>query len=94
MAQADDPGPRPGPGMRPWEKQAWAFLLKHLAAGVAGSVVASTGILVLDVGRLWSLISTSDEPVAALFLLYFSLAVLFGSVAMGIGIMSQGEDPN
>lgn len=78
--------------MQMFEKRVWRFLLGHMAAGIAASVVASSAILWFDVAHLGSLIATTDSPVAALVLLYGSLAAAFGSVAVGAAIMLQGEE--
>lgn len=78
--------------MRPWEKAAVMFLLRHLAAGAAGGFAMATGMLAFDVGGIGTLVFNSDSIFVALYLLYGSLFVTFGSVAMGIGIMNLNED--
>ncbi|WP_448204181.1 hypothetical protein [Azospirillum sp. sgz302134] len=78
--------------MKPFEKAAILFLLKHLLSGVAGAVVLGTGLLLFDVANLATLIWTSDHGLVAGVMLYMGLIVTFGSVAMGIGVMTLNED--
>lgn len=78
--------------MKPFEKNAILFLLRHLASGVAGAVVLGTGLLWFDVAKLATLIGNSDHGLVAVAMLYGSLMLTFGSVAMGIGIMAMNED--
>lgn len=79
--------------MKTFEKEALLFLLKHLLSGVAGAVVLGTGILLFDVAHIATLIRGSDYGIVAAILLYSGLIVTFGSVAMGIGIMTMNDDP-
>ncbi|MBP2227995.1 hypothetical protein J2847_001277 [Azospirillum agricola] len=78
--------------MKPFEKAAILFLLKHLLSGIAGAVVLGTGLLWFDVARLATLIGNSEYGLVAIVMLYGSLMLTFGSVAMGIGIMALNED--
>lgn len=78
--------------MKPFEKAAILFLLKHLLSGVAGAVVLATGLLVFDVANLATLMGRSDNGIVAAVMLYAGLIVTFGSVAMGIGVMTLNED--
>lgn len=78
--------------MKPFEKAAVLFLLKHLASGAAGAIVLGLGILILDIARIGTLIATSEHGVVATIMLFFGLIVTFGSVAMGIGVMTLNED--
>lgn len=78
--------------MRPWEKHAILFLLKHLATGAVGAIVLATGILVTNVAGIGQLVANSEHGVIAAIMLYASLILTFGSVAMGIGIMALNED--
>ena len=64
------------------------FLLRHLLIGVAGALAFGMALLGLDLFNLRTLIVGSDEPVLFGLLLFFGLFVTFGSVAMGIGIMT------
>lgn len=78
--------------MKNFEKAALLFLLRHLLAGVAGAVVLGSGILWFDIARLATLIGNSEHGLVAVVMLYVSLMLTFGSVAMGIGIMTLNED--
>ncbi|PWC53606.1 hypothetical protein [Azospirillum sp. TSO22-1] len=78
--------------MKPFEREAVFFLLNHLLSGMAGAVVLGLGLLVCDVANLRTLIFASESAFVAAFLLFASLMITFGSVAMGIGIMSMGWD--
>lgn len=78
--------------MRPWEKHAILFLLKHLATGAAGAIVLATGILVMNVAGIGQLVANSEHGVIAAIMLYASLILTFGSVAMGVGVMALNED--
>lgn len=76
--------------MQPHERAAILFLLKHLVSGIAGALTLGTGLLVLDVAKLGTLIANSPHAIEALVLLFLGLSVTFGSVAMGIGVMGLG----
>ena len=78
--------------MKPFEKAAILFLLKHLLSGVAGAVVLGTGLLIFDVANLATLIGRSEYGLVATVMLYAGLMLTFGSVAMGIGVMALNED--
>lgn len=80
--------------IRQHEKKALKFLLQHLLAGCAGAFLCGVMILWFDIGSIRSLSFRSDNPVLYTGLLFFGLFVTFGSVSMGIGIMSLGEDRN
>lgn len=67
------------------------FLIRHLLYGIAGGLVFGGGLLLLDFADLYSLISGSQEPLLWLLLLFFGLFATFGSVAMGVGVMSLGD---
>ncbi|WP_029007756.1 hypothetical protein [Azospirillum halopraeferens] len=78
--------------MQPFEKPLVYYLLQHLASGVAGAIVLASGILLLDIAGLGTLVTTSEHWFVATFLLYFGLSITFGSVAMGIGVMMLAEE--
>ena len=79
-------------GMKPYERAAVLFLLRHLATGTAGAAVFGVGLLKFNIGNLGTLLlNGGTDSFIGLFLLFFGLFVTFGSVAMGIGIMSIGE---
>ena len=76
------------------EKQTLGFLGRHLAYGATGGFVFGALVVALDLAGLRTLIMGSDNPFLALFMLFFGLFVTFGSVGMGVGIMSLAEDKN
>lgn len=77
--------------LRPFERDAILFLIKHLLAGAVGAIIAGTGILVLDIAHLGTLVRESADGMVAAFLVYFGLFITFGSVAMGIGVMGRSD---
>ncbi len=78
--------------MKPFEKAAILFLLKHLLSGAAGALVLGTGLLLFDVANLATMMRSSEHGLVAAIMLYAGLILTFGSVAMGIGIMALNED--
>lgn len=78
--------------MKPVEKEVVYFLLNHLLSGMAGAVVLGLGLLLGDVANLRTLVLASESAFVACFLLFASLMISMGSVAMGVGIMSIGLD--
>ena len=76
------------------ERNALMFLLRHLLFGTVGGLTFGIMILVLDIANLRTLAFNSNEPVLVLVLLFFGLFVTFGSVGMGVGIMSLSQDKN
>lgn len=80
--------------LNPSERHALGFLIKHLFYGSVGGLVFGVLLLYFDIAHLRTLAFSSSEPVLILVLLFFGLFVTFGSVGMGVGIMSQGQDEN
>lgn len=78
--------------MKSFEKAVLLFLLRHLFAGIVGAVVLATGLLWFDVAKLATLIGSSEYGITATVMLYAGLMLTFGSVSMGIGIMTMNED--
>lgn len=79
-------------GLQRHERIFLGFLLRHLLIGVAGALAFGLALLGLNLFDLRTLILGSDQPVLFAGLLFFGLFVTFGSVAMGIGVMTIGED--
>jgi hypothetical protein len=75
--------------MQPFEKRLVMFLLKHLMGGATGGIVFGIGLLVLDIASLRTLMGQNEDGLIALLLLFFGLIVTFGSVAIGVGIMTM-----
>lgn len=80
--------------LKPIEKKAIGFLLRHLAYGAAGGVSFGLGLLYYDIANLRTLAVNSENPVLAIGLLFFGLLITWGGVGMGVGIMSLAEDEN
>ena len=76
----------------PHERVAIRFLLRHLAFGCTGGLVFGGMLLALDLAGLRTLMFGADEPLLWLLLMFFGLFVTFGSVGMGVGIMTIGRD--
>ena len=79
-------------GLHRHERLFLTFLLRHLLIGVAGAFIFGLTLLGLDLFDLRTLIFGSDQPLLYSLLLFFGLFVTFGSVAMGIGVMTIGDD--
>lgn len=76
------------------EKAAITFLVHHMLFGIAGALLFGALVLYFDIGHLRSLAGQSQDGSLTLALFFFGLVITFGSVAMGIGVMSQGQDEN
>lgn len=76
------------------ERAAITFLLRHMLFGVAGALLFGSLVLYFDIGHLRSLAGESKDGLLTLVLFFFGLAVTFGGVAMGVGIMGLGQDEN
>lgn len=70
------------------------FLLHHVVGGVIGAVAFMALILIFDLAGLRGLIWGSPHGWVAAALLLFGLIITFGSVAMAIAVMLEGEDRN
>lgn len=68
------------------------FLLMHLAYGCFGGVVLGGLILWQDFNGIGSMILASQDMWLWLIMLFFGLMLTFGSVGMGVAIMSMGEE--
>lgn len=73
------------------ERDALLFLAKHLAAGLAAGLAFCAAMLWLNVGGLRTLLVAADSVGIGLYLFIGSICITFGSVAMGVGIMSLGD---
>jgi len=70
----------------------YLYLLRHGLGGVVGGLVASGGVLALDLGGLGSLILGSQSPALALFMLFFGFSITFGGAALGAALIQIGND--
>jgi hypothetical protein len=67
------------------------FMLIHIANGMVIGCAFLFVLIWLDVAGLGRLLA-KDESGLATFVLFFQTALTFGSVSMGIAVMSLGED--
>lgn len=78
--------------MTPQEKRPLKFLGQHLIYGVAAALTFGGLVLATDLSHIRTLALDSSHPVRVIALMFFGLIVTFGSVAMGVGIMSLASD--
>lgn len=74
------------------EHEALRFLGVHLVYGLAAAITFGGAILMTNMGNLRTLMVESAHPVTVMLLFFFGLCVTFGSVGMGVGIMSLARD--
>jgi len=80
-----------GPGAKHGQ-HAVRFLLQHLAIGSLGGFLFGGLVLYFNMFGLGDLVIGSASPGLALFLLFFGLFVTFGSLGMGVAVMSLGQE--
>ena len=68
------------------------FLGLHMALGMAAGIAFAALVVLFNVGALKDLISTTEQPVLAQFMLYAMFALTFASLAMGVAIMTLPHD--
>ena len=68
------------------------FLVRHAVLGIAAALVFGGLLIAADVGGLRRLAAADESGWLYLVLLFFGLAVTFGSAAMGISVMSLGRE--
>lgn len=69
------------------------LLAANALAGATAAVVVVVGLIVLDVGGIGRLLSSTESPAIAVSLFTCGFVVLLSSVAMGAAIMRLGSDP-
>lgn len=74
------------------ERNAIVFMLQHVVYGLAGAVSFGVSLLWFDVGGIGTLAMASEHWALNLVLLFAGLFVTFGGVAIGVGVMTMGED--
>ncbi|MGE4278251.1 MAG: hypothetical protein AB7G62_01605 [Magnetospirillum sp.] len=74
------------------EKEALKFLATHLVYGLAAGATFGIMVLVTNMGNIWTLAKESNHTFIVLALFFFGLFVTFGSVGMGVGVMSLARD--
>ena len=75
--------------MQTFEKPLLVFLLKHVTSGAVGGLALGSGLLLLDIAGLRTLMGQSEGGIIAILLLFFGLMVTFGAIAMAVGIMTM-----
>lgn len=74
------------------EKQALKFLGMHLVYGLAAGLTFGLAVLYTNLGNLRTLAMESASPTLVLTLFFFGLFITFGSVGMGVGVMTLARD--
>ncbi|MGE5548812.1 MAG: hypothetical protein ACM33T_18060 [Solirubrobacterales bacterium] len=74
------------------EKEALTYLGTHLLYGVVAGLTFGLAALAIDLGRLRTLAFESGHTGLVLAVFFFGLFVTFGSVGMGVGVMSLASD--
>ncbi|HRK17559.1 MAG TPA: hypothetical protein PK970_01270 [Hyphomicrobiaceae bacterium] len=64
------------------------FLAQHLAFGVALGLAIALIIASANIGGFRTLMTSDQNPLLVLFLLMVTLGLTFGSLAMGIAVMT------
>ncbi len=64
------------------------FLARHLAFGVAVGVAFASLVILTNTAGLNDLLSADEHPYVAILMLNVMCALTFGSLAMGIGVMT------
>ena len=80
------------PGKTRHDMTAVRFLVRHAVLGIAAALVFGGLLIASDVGGLRTLAGADESGWLYLLLLFFGLAVTFGSAAMGISVMSLGRE--
>ncbi|TAN58069.1 MAG: hypothetical protein EPN20_16785 [Magnetospirillum sp.] len=78
--------------MTPTEKEPLKFLAKHLFFGVVAAITFGVLVLATDLSHIRTMLMESGNPYPVVALMFFGLIITFGSVAMGVGIMSLAGD--
>ncbi len=68
------------------------FLIHHALIGVGLGALFVGTLVLLDVGRLGTLVGQSSSGLVALLILTFAVGITFGSVQMGFAVMLMGEE--
>lgn len=74
------------------ERELLRFLGVHLVYGLAAALTFGLAVLATNLGNIRTLALESAHPAMVLTLFFFGLFVTFGSVGMGVGIMSMASD--
>lgn len=74
------------------EKEALQYLGIHLVYGLAAGLTFGLAVLATNLGNLRTLAFESNHTFLVLVVFFLGLFVTFGSVGMGVGIMSLAGD--
>ncbi len=74
------------------EGEALRYLAQHLIYGLAAALTFGGAVLMTNLGNLRTLMLESAHPITVMVLFFFGLCVTFGSVGMGVGIMTLARD--
>lgn len=64
------------------------FLALNLGTGLSIGIAVAALLVMFNVGELKTLISGAEDPWLAISLLYLMCAMTFGSLGMGVAVMS------
>lgn len=76
--------------LRADDKQVLKYLATYLVYGLAAGLTFGLGVLATDLGNLRTMAMESGRPILVLAVFFFSLLITFGSVGMGVGVMTFG----
>ncbi|GGH29957.1 hypothetical protein SAMN05444007_105263 [Cribrihabitans marinus] len=65
--------------------------ITHVLIGFGVAALFIGGLLWLNVGNLWHLISTSDIGLMAVFVLWFANGIVFAGVQFALAVMGMAE---
>lgn len=68
------------------------FLAVHCGIGVAAGVAFAAAFVYLNIAGVKDLIAETGDPVTPMFMLYAFCALTFGSLSMGIAVMTLPYD--
>ena len=74
--------------MQDHERRFVRFLLRHMAYGATGGFVFGALLLAQDFAGIRSMAFSTDTPFLWFFLLFFGLFITFGSLGIGVGVMT------
>lgn len=74
------------------EREALTFLGVHLLYGLVAGLTFGLAVLATNLGNLRTLAFESNHTALVLAVFFFGLFITFGSVGMGVGIMSLADD--
>lgn len=76
------------------ERDVLKYVGQHLVYGLTAGLTFGLAVLYTNLGNLRTLALESHSPALVLVVFFFGLFVTFGSVGMGVGIMTMGLDDN